>query len=106
MVGISLFFSAYVVALAVQWKLALITMSIIPAIFLSIGTVMRAVLPVETEIVSQHSVLIYWQKGVGHSHPASSDPTLFSRSDDSSRCPRFDQNHPRIRRGEQDSQSL
>lgn len=29
-----MFFSAFVVALAVQWKLALITMSVIPAMFL------------------------------------------------------------------------
>lgn len=32
--GLALFFSAFIVALAVQWKLALITMSIIPAILL------------------------------------------------------------------------
>lgn len=35
--AISLFFSAFIVALAVQWKLALITMSVIPALILVIG---------------------------------------------------------------------
>lgn len=32
--GLSMFFAAFIVALATQWKLALITMSIIPAIFI------------------------------------------------------------------------
>ena len=32
--GFSLFFSAFIVALAIQWKLALIVMSIIPAILI------------------------------------------------------------------------
>ncbi|KAJ9638460.1 hypothetical protein H2204_004230 [Knufia peltigerae] len=35
--SLSMFFSAFVVALASQWKLALITMSVIPAIFLVTG---------------------------------------------------------------------
>lgn len=50
--GISLFFSAYVVALAVQWKLALITMSVIPAIILVVGTCIGIDAPVEARIVS------------------------------------------------------
>ncbi|KAK3069898.1 hypothetical protein LTR53_011408 [Teratosphaeriaceae sp. CCFEE 6253] len=58
--GISLFFSAYVVALAVQWKLALIVMSIVPAIFGVIGTCIAVVTPVEarmTQIYSRAAVL-------------------------------------------------
>ncbi|KAI1618438.1 ATP-binding cassette, subfamily B, member 1 [Exophiala viscosa] len=35
--ALAMFFASFVVALATQWKLALITMSIIPAIFLVIG---------------------------------------------------------------------
>lgn len=49
--GISLFFSAYIVALAVQWKLALITMSIIPAIVISVAGVIRLDAPIEARIV-------------------------------------------------------
>lgn len=49
--GVSLFFSAYIVALAVQWKLALITMSIVPAIVLFIGTCIALDAPIETRIV-------------------------------------------------------
>lgn len=37
--GIALFFSSFIIALAVQWKLALICMSIIPALFLAIGII-------------------------------------------------------------------
>lgn len=50
--GIALFFSAYIVALAVQWKLALITMSVIPAIVLSVGVVIKFDAPIEARIVS------------------------------------------------------
>ncbi|KAI1327013.1 ATP-binding cassette, subfamily B, member 1 [Xylariaceae sp. FL0255] len=35
--GISLFFSSYIIALAVQWKLALITLSVVPASLLVTG---------------------------------------------------------------------
>jgi ATP-binding cassette subfamily B (MDR/TAP) protein 1 len=35
--GFSLFFSSFIIALSVQWKLALICMSIIPALVISIG---------------------------------------------------------------------
>lgn len=35
--AMSLFFSSFIIALAVQWKLALITMTIVPAIFLVTG---------------------------------------------------------------------
>ena len=53
--GISLFFSAYVVALAVQWKLALITMTIVPAIILAIAGCLSYDAPVEARIVSMAS---------------------------------------------------
>lgn len=49
----SLFFSAYIVALAVQWKLALITMSIVPAIILAVGSAIAIDAPIESRIVSQ-----------------------------------------------------
>lgn len=32
--GLAMFFSAFIVALCVQWKLSLITLTIVPAIFL------------------------------------------------------------------------
>lgn len=50
--GISLFFSAYIVALSVQWKLALITMSIVPAMVLVVGSVFALDAPIEAKIVS------------------------------------------------------
>ena len=52
MTGASLFFSSYIVALVVQWKLALITMSIIPAIILVVGGAFSADAPIENRIVS------------------------------------------------------
>lgn len=52
MQGISLFFSAYIVALAVQWKLALIVMSIVPAIIVVIVGCIAWDAPVEARIVS------------------------------------------------------
>jgi len=48
----SLFFSAYIVALAVQWKLALIVMTIIPAIFLVTGVCIGIDSKIEARIVS------------------------------------------------------
>ncbi|MCJ1292941.1 hypothetical protein MMC34_004494 [Xylographa carneopallida] len=53
--GISLFFSAYIVALAVQWKLALITMSIIPAIVLVIAGSLSYDAPLEARITRIYS---------------------------------------------------
>lgn len=50
--GISLFFSAYIVALAVHWKLALITMSIVPAMVLLVGGCVGLDAPIEARIVS------------------------------------------------------
>jgi ATP-binding cassette, subfamily B (MDR/TAP), member 1 len=57
-VGISMFFTAFIVALAVQWKLALITMSIVPGMLLSVGASMAVIIPVETEQVSFSHVCI------------------------------------------------
>lgn len=53
--GFSLFFSAYIVALAVQWKLALIVMSIIPAIFFTIGAIIAVIAPLETKVTRIYS---------------------------------------------------
>lgn len=56
--GISLFFSAFIVALAVQWKLALITMSIVPGMILAVGTCIAIFTPIENELVSSSSTFI------------------------------------------------
>jgi ATP-binding cassette subfamily B (MDR/TAP) protein 1 len=56
--GTSLLFSAYVVALAKQWKLALITMSIVPALLLVVGGCLSLDAPIETRIVSGGSSLV------------------------------------------------
>jgi ATP-binding cassette subfamily B (MDR/TAP) protein 1 len=53
--GISLFFSSYIVALAVQWKLALITMSIVPAIVLITGGCIALDMPIEARITRIYS---------------------------------------------------
>ncbi|KAF4965821.1 hypothetical protein FSARC_6414 [Fusarium sarcochroum] len=53
--GISLFFSAYIVALLVHWKLALITMSIVPAMVLLIGGCVGLDAPIEARIVRIYS---------------------------------------------------
>lgn len=53
--GISLFISGFVVALAVQWKLALIVMSIIPAIFLITGMCIGLDAPIEARITKIYS---------------------------------------------------
>lgn len=50
--GTSLLFSAYVVALVKQWKLALILMSILPALVLIIGVCLAFDAPIETRVVS------------------------------------------------------
>lgn len=47
-----MFFAAYVVALAKQWKLALIAMSILPAIFLTVGVALSLDAPLEAKVVS------------------------------------------------------
>ncbi|CAN9286882.1 unnamed protein product [Alternaria alternata] len=53
--GISLFFSGFIVALAVQWKLALIVMSIIPAIFLITGVCIGLDAPIEARVTKIYS---------------------------------------------------
>ncbi|CAI6341976.1 unnamed protein product [Periconia digitata] len=53
--GISLFFSGFIVALAVQWKLALIVMSIIPAIFVITGGCIALDAPIEARVTRLYS---------------------------------------------------
>ena len=53
--GLSLFFSAFIVALSVQWKLSLIVMSVIPAIFLVVGGCIATDAPVEAKITRIYS---------------------------------------------------
>ncbi|KAJ4984447.1 ABC transporter [Stagonosporopsis vannaccii] len=53
--GVSLFFSGFIVALAVQWKLALIVMSIIPAIFLITGVCIGLDAPIEARVTKIYS---------------------------------------------------
>ncbi|CAK1365324.1 Multidrug resistance protein 3 [Cercospora beticola] len=58
--GFSLFFSSWIIALSVQWKLALICMSIIPALLIIIGTCVSIDARQEgeiTKIYSQGAVL-------------------------------------------------
>ncbi|KAH8651601.1 P-loop containing nucleoside triphosphate hydrolase protein [Tricladium varicosporioides] len=57
----SMFVSAFIIALVVQWKLALITMTIIPVIFMVIGVCVSIDATIEARIVriySQGSVLV------------------------------------------------
>lgn len=51
----ALFFSAYIVALAVHWKLALITMSIIPAVVIVMTVCIRLDGPIEARVLSIYS---------------------------------------------------
>ncbi|KAI9843008.1 MAG: hypothetical protein M1838_002894 [Thelocarpon superellum] len=53
--ALSTFFSAFIVALAVQWKLALITMSLIPVIFIATGAVLGVDSTIEAGIVRIYS---------------------------------------------------
>lgn len=53
--GLSLFFSSFVIALAVQWKLALITMTIIPALFLIVGVCISVDAVCEAKITKFYS---------------------------------------------------
>ncbi|KAL4958072.1 P-loop containing nucleoside triphosphate hydrolase protein [Aspergillus filifer] len=48
--GLSMFFAAFIVAIAVQWKLALITLSVVPAMFIILGIVIALDAGVETKI--------------------------------------------------------
>ncbi|KIV84917.1 hypothetical protein PV11_00666 [Exophiala sideris] len=53
--ALAMFFASFVVALATQWKLALITMSVIPAIFLVIGGAIALDAPNEARITKIYS---------------------------------------------------
>lgn len=53
--AISLFFSAFIVALAVQWKLALITMSVIPALVLIVGGCISVDAVIEARVIKIYS---------------------------------------------------
>ncbi|KAM3518791.1 hypothetical protein MY4038_009992 [Beauveria bassiana] len=53
--GLSLFFSSYIVALSIQWRLALTTMSIVPAMVLSVGACVSLDAPIEARIVQTYS---------------------------------------------------
>lgn len=53
--ALSLFFSAFIVALAVQWKLALITMSVIPALILIVGACVSVDAVIEARVLQIYS---------------------------------------------------
>ncbi|KAK4496175.1 hypothetical protein PRZ48_012155 [Zasmidium cellare] len=53
--GISMFFAAYIVALSKQWKLALIAMSILPAIFGTMAIALKIDAPLEARVVKIYS---------------------------------------------------
>ena len=53
--SLSMFFSSFIVALAVQWKLTLITMSIIPMIFIVTGVCIAIDAPQEARITKIYS---------------------------------------------------
>ena len=55
MSALSQFITAFIVALAIQWKLALITMSVIPAIFVVTFTCIMLDAPIEARIVKIYS---------------------------------------------------
>ena len=53
--ALSLFFSSFIIAISVQWKLALITMSIVPVIFIVTGACIAIDAPQEARIVKIYS---------------------------------------------------
>ena len=53
--GLSTFSSAFIVALAVQWKLSLITLSIVPVIFIVVGMCIAVDATIEPKIVRIYS---------------------------------------------------
>lgn len=53
--GIGLFFSSFIIALAVQWKLSLIIMSIVPATIISVAGCIAADAPIEARITRIYS---------------------------------------------------
>ncbi|KAL3495734.1 P-loop containing nucleoside triphosphate hydrolase protein [Aspergillus germanicus] len=53
--GLSMFFASFIVAISVQWKLALITMSVVPAMFVAIGICIAIDAPIEASIGRAYS---------------------------------------------------
>ncbi|KAL4923483.1 ABC transporter ATP-binding protein [Aspergillus undulatus] len=53
--GLAMFFSAFIVAIAVQWKLALITLSVVPAMFIAIGICISIDAPIEANMARIHA---------------------------------------------------
>ncbi|KIL89524.1 hypothetical protein FAVG1_07104 [Fusarium avenaceum] len=53
--GLAMFVSAFVVAIAVQWKLALITLTVVPLFFIIIGVGMAIDAPIEARITGVYS---------------------------------------------------
>lgn len=53
--GLAMFFSSFIVAIAVQWKLALITLSVVPAMFVAIGICLTIDAPIEAKIAQIYS---------------------------------------------------
>ncbi|KAL4878829.1 P-loop containing nucleoside triphosphate hydrolase protein [Aspergillus karnatakaensis] len=53
--GLAMFFSSFIVALSVQWKLALITMSVIPAMFIALGVCLAIDAPIEVSIARAYA---------------------------------------------------
>ncbi|KAL6917603.1 hypothetical protein ACHAPO_000588 [Fusarium lateritium] len=53
--GLAMFVSAFVVAIAVQWKLALITLTVVPLFFIIMGVGMALDAPIEAKVTSTYS---------------------------------------------------
>ncbi|KAM5346966.1 hypothetical protein ACJ41O_009971 [Fusarium nematophilum] len=53
--ALAMFFSSFIVALSVQWKLALITMSVIPLFLAVLGVCMALDVPIEPEVTGAYS---------------------------------------------------
>ncbi|KAJ4259744.1 hypothetical protein NW762_007675 [Fusarium torreyae] len=53
--GLAMFFSSFVVAISVQWKLALITLTVVPLFFLIIGIGMAIDAPIEAKVTGSYS---------------------------------------------------
>jgi ATP-binding cassette subfamily B (MDR/TAP) protein 1 len=50
-----MFFASFIVAISVQWKLALITLSVVPAMFIAIGICIAIDAPIEASIGRAYS---------------------------------------------------
>ncbi|GKU07403.1 unnamed protein product [Fusarium langsethiae] len=53
--GLAMFVSAFVVAIAVQWKLALITLTVVPLFFIIMGVGMTLDAPIEAKVTGTYS---------------------------------------------------